>query len=66
MQFDRPHHQRIAHVLSALNGATLLAHGCYFGGGKRVQNDNAFITRVWQQPKIWLIGSEEHIDAPST
>jgi predicted nucleotidyltransferase len=33
---------------------------------KRVQNDNAFITRVWQQPKIWLIGSEEHIDAPST
>jgi predicted nucleotidyltransferase len=33
---------------------------------KRVQNDNAFITRMWQQPKIWLIGSEEHIDAPST
>jgi predicted nucleotidyltransferase len=33
---------------------------------KRVQNDNAFVTRVWQQPKIWLIGSEEHIDAPST
>ena len=33
MQFDRPHHQRIAHVLNALNGATLLAHGCYFGGG---------------------------------
>jgi predicted nucleotidyltransferase len=33
---------------------------------KRVQNDNAFITRVWQQPKIWLIGSEKHIDAPST
>ncbi len=33
MQFERPHHQRIAHVLSALNGGTLLAHGCYFGGG---------------------------------
>lgn len=33
---------------------------------KRVQSDNAFITRVWQQPKIWLIGSEEHIDAPRT
>ena len=25
MQFERPHHQRIAHVLSALNGATLRA-----------------------------------------
>lgn len=33
---------------------------------RRVQNDNAFITRVWRQPKIWLIGSEEQIDAPST
>ncbi|MBP9684987.1 MAG: nucleotidyl transferase AbiEii/AbiGii toxin family protein [Rhodoferax sp.] len=33
MQFERPHHQRIAHVLHALNGSTLLAHGCYFGGG---------------------------------
>jgi hypothetical protein len=33
MQFERPHHQRIAHVLSALNGATLRKHGCYFGGG---------------------------------
>ena len=27
--------------------------------GKRLQNDSAFVTRVWQQPKIWLIGSEE-------
>ena len=32
----------------------------------RVKNDNAFVTRVWQQPKIWLIGSEEKLDAPST
>ena len=33
MQFERPHHQRIAHVLDALDGATLRAHGCLFGGG---------------------------------
>lgn len=33
---------------------------------KRVQNDNAFIARVWQQPKIWLVGSEEEIDALRT
>ena len=33
---------------------------------KRVKNDNAFITRVCQQPKIWLIGNEKQIDAPST
>lgn len=32
----------------------------------RVKNDNAFVTRVWQQPKIWLTGSEEKLDAPST
>ncbi len=31
--FERPHHQRIAHVLAALDGALLLAHGCLFGGG---------------------------------
>lgn len=31
--FDRPHHQRIAHVLSALNGDVLRAHACWFGGG---------------------------------
>ena len=31
----------------------------------RVTNDNAFVTRVWQQPKIWLIGSEEKLHAPS-
>ena len=25
----------------------------------RLQGDNAFINRVMQQPKIWLIGQEE-------
>ncbi|MBP8141272.1 MAG: nucleotidyl transferase AbiEii/AbiGii toxin family protein [Acidovorax sp.] len=33
MQFERPHHQRIAHVLAAMNGDTLRQHGCLFGGG---------------------------------
>ena len=33
MQFERPHHQRIAHVLGALNGTTLRQYGCLFGGG---------------------------------
>ena len=32
---------------------------------KRIQSDNAFVTRVWQQPKIWLIGSEYQLHAPS-
>ncbi|MEO7106069.1 MAG: nucleotidyltransferase domain-containing protein, partial [Rhodoferax sp.] len=32
---------------------------------KRIQSDNAFVTRVWQQPKIWLIGSEEQLHASS-
>ena len=32
---------------------------------KRIQSDNAFVTRVWQQPKIWLIGSEGQLHAPS-
>lgn len=31
--FERPHHQRIAHVLAALNGALLRKNGCLFGGG---------------------------------
>ena len=26
---------------------------------KRLQSDSAFVTRVWQQSKVWLIGSEE-------
>ena len=30
---------------------------------KRVKQDNAFVTRVLQQPKIWLIGSEEQFNA---
>lgn len=31
--FERPHHQRIAHVLAALDGDALRHHGCLFGGG---------------------------------
>lgn len=31
--FERPHHQRIAHVLGALDGEVLARHGCWFGGG---------------------------------
>ncbi|GAA6142739.1 nucleotidyl transferase AbiEii/AbiGii toxin family protein [Hydrogenophaga sp. 5NK40-0174] len=31
--FQRPHHQRIAHVLQALDAELLKAHGCLFGGG---------------------------------
>ena len=33
---------------------------------KRVDGDSAFMTRVWQQPKIWLIGDEAHVHAPGT
>ena len=33
---------------------------------KRMDSDNAFVTRVWQQPKIWLIGNEEQSHAPGT
>ena len=33
MAFERPHHQRIAHVLAALDGPKLRQHGCLFGGG---------------------------------
>jgi predicted nucleotidyltransferase len=33
---------------------------------QRMKSGNAFVTRVWQQPKIWLIGSEEQLHAPST
>jgi predicted nucleotidyltransferase len=32
---------------------------------KRIDQDSAFVTRVLQQPKIWLIGNEEHLHAPS-
>jgi predicted nucleotidyltransferase len=31
---------------------------------KRVEHDSAFITRILQQPKIWLIGNEEQLHAP--
>lgn len=31
--FERPHHQRIAHVLLSLDGPLLQAHHCLFGGG---------------------------------
>ena len=33
---------------------------------KRTSQDNAFVTRVLQQPKIWLIGNEEALNAAST
>ncbi|WP_296487799.1 nucleotidyltransferase domain-containing protein [Rhodoferax sp.] len=29
---------------------------------KRIQQDNAFVTRVLQQPKIWLIGTEDQLN----
>lgn len=32
---------------------------------KRIAQDNAFVTRVLQQPKIWLIGNEDQLHAPS-
>lgn len=31
--FERPHHQRVAHVLSVLNGPLLRENNCLFGGG---------------------------------
>lgn len=31
--FERAHHQRIAHVLAALDGVVLAQHSCWFGGG---------------------------------
>lgn len=34
--FERPHHQRIARVLQALNGPLLHARACWFGGGTAV------------------------------
>ena len=30
---------------------------------KRMSQDNAFVTRVLRQPKIWLIGNEEQLNA---
>ena len=34
--FQRPHHQRIAQILLALDGPLLRRHHCYFGGGTAV------------------------------
>ena len=34
--FERPHHQRIARVLGALNGPLLREHSCLFGGGTSI------------------------------
>ena len=33
---------------------------------KRIEQDSAFVTRVWQQPKIWLIGNEALLHAHRT
>ena len=33
---------------------------------RRLDGDSAFVTRVWQQPKIWLIGDEAQFHAPGT
>ena len=34
--FERPHHQRIAQVLEALNGPHLRDNHCLFGGGTAI------------------------------
>jgi predicted nucleotidyltransferase len=33
---------------------------------RRLKQDNAFIKRVWAQPKIWVVGSESEIPAGKT
>ncbi len=33
---------------------------------KRISQDNAFVTRVLQQPKIWLIGNEDQLHVQPT
>ncbi|WP_255440606.1 nucleotidyltransferase domain-containing protein [Caenimonas sedimenti] len=33
---------------------------------KRVRKDNAFLTRVLQQPKLWIVGSEETLRTLAT
>lgn len=33
---------------------------------RRIAQDSAFVTRVVQQPKIWLIGHEEFLHVPGT
>ena len=32
---------------------------------KRIQQDSAFVTRVLQQPTVWLIGTQEQLHVPS-
>jgi predicted nucleotidyltransferase len=32
---------------------------------KRIEQDSAVVIRVWQQPKIWLLGNEAQLHAPS-
>jgi predicted nucleotidyltransferase len=32
---------------------------------KRIQQDNAFVTRVLQQPTVWLIGKQEQLHVPA-
>lgn len=32
---------------------------------RRIEQDSAFVKRVWQKPKIWLIGNAEQLHAPS-
>ena len=34
--FERPHHQRIAAILGALDAELLASHACYFGGGTAI------------------------------
>jgi len=34
--FERPHHQKIAHVLKALDADRLSSYRCYFGGGTSI------------------------------
>ena len=34
--FERPHHQRIAQVLRALDGSLLRENNCLFGGGTAI------------------------------
>lgn len=33
---------------------------------KRIQQDSAFVTRVLQQPTVWLIGTQEQLHVPTT
>ena len=34
--FERPHHQKIAHILGSLDADRLRSYACYFGGGTAV------------------------------